>query len=54
MVSRQCADATSRHHGPHRWTLEGGLVQRIDKADLLGYKHNALAIERPWRRCECL
>jgi hypothetical protein len=43
MVSRQCADGGSCHHDPMPVGHQGGsLVQRIDKADLLCYKHNTL------------
>ena len=54
MVSWQRADAGSYHHDPNHWTSGGSLVQQIDKADLLCYKHSILAIERLERRCECL
>jgi hypothetical protein len=50
MVSRQCADAASCHHGSNHWTSGGSLVQQIDKADLLFYKHKVLAVEKPGRR----
>ena len=54
MVSRQCANAASCHHSPHRWTSGGSLVRRIDKADLLFYKHKVLAVEKPGGDGECL
>ena len=46
MVNRQGADAGSCHHGPSHWTSGGSLVQQIDKAGLLCYKHNVLAEAR--------